>query len=119
MTFKASGALFQQPIEKVKERLKEKFDPTKNYPQYDGVLNVPADQAYALAEYLMNGQPLGERREIPVQVSGWKRQSAGGAVYLSLQFAPHYKYEKSPDVSPAPTAAPAPAPTAVEDDLPF
>jgi hypothetical protein len=121
MTFKVSGALFQQPIEKVKERLKEKFDATKNYPQYDGILNVPADQAYALAEYLMNGKPVGDRQEIPVQISGWKRQSSAGAPYLSLQFGPHYKYEVNADVAPAPAAAAAaPASAAVtEDELPF
>jgi hypothetical protein len=121
MTFKVNGALFQQTAEKLKERLKDKFDASKNYPQYDGILNVPADQAYLLAQYLMEGQPVGDRQEIPVQISGWKKQSGSGQAYLSLQFAPHYKYEKSADVAPAPAAAPAqPAPAALADsDFPF
>jgi hypothetical protein len=114
MTFKASGALFQQPIEKIKARLKERFDPSKNYPQYDGVLNVPADQAYELAQYLMNGSPVGDRQEIPIQVSGWKRESANG-VYLSLQLGPHYKYESNATQA----AAAAPSRAVGDDEMPF
>jgi len=123
MSFKVSGALFQQPIEKVKQRLKERFDPDKNYPQYDGVLNVPADQAFELAKYLMEGKPVGDRQEIPVQISGWKRQSQGGQPYLSLQFGPHYKYEAvaaDATVASAKSLATATSGTVIdEDDIPF
>ena len=45
----------------MKARMKDKFDPSKNYPTVDGVINIPADQAYALAEYIMQGKPIGER----------------------------------------------------------
>jgi len=117
MTFKVNGALFQQSAEKIKERLKEKFDPSKNYPQYDGILNVPADQAYALAQYLMEGVPVGDRQEIPVQISGWKKQSGAGQPYLSLQFGPHYKYEKQAVAAPAAVATPAAAAPSAFDDL--
>lgn len=93
--FAINGALFPQDPNALKERLGERFDPSKNYPQLEGVLNIPADAAYAFAEYVMQGKPIGDRQEIPVAISGWKRKSAAGKAYLSLSFKPHYKYEKS------------------------
>lgn len=107
MTFTASGALFQQTAEQLQQRLGERYDASKNYPNYDGILNVPADQAYALAQYLMNGQPIGERQEIPIRISGWRKQSQAGKPYLSLSFKPDSRVQQA-----APATAPAPAPVA-------
>lgn len=103
MTFTASGALFQQTAEQLQQRLGDRYDASKNYPQYDGIMNIPADQAYALAQYLMNGQPIGERQEIPVRISGWKKQSNAGKPYLSLSFKPDSRVQQV-------ASAPAPAP---------
>jgi len=94
-SFSVNGALFNQPIEEVKKRMGDRFDSQKSYPQYEGVVNISASQAYQLAEYIMQGKPLGERNEIPLAISGWKKQSASGKTYLSLSFKPHYKYEKN------------------------
>lgn len=139
MTFTASGALFQQTAEQLQQRLGDRYDASKNYPQYDGIMNIPADQAYALAQYLMNGQPIGERQEIPIRISGWKKQSQAGKPYLSLSFKPDSRVQQA---APAPVAPPVPAPVAappavvqqaaqqvatafngvvssIEDDLPF
>lgn len=136
MTFTASGALFQQTAEQLQQRLGDRYDASKNYPQYDGIMNIPADQAYALAQYLMNGQPIGERQEIPVRISGWKKQLNAGKPYLSLSFKPDSRVQQ---VAPAPAPAPvvaAPPPvvqqaaqqvatafngvvSTVEDELPF
>ncbi len=107
MTFTASGALFQQTAEQLQQRLGDRYDATKNYPQYDGIMNIPADQAYALAQYLMNGQPIGERQEIPIRISGWKKQSQAGKPYLSLSFKPDSRVQQA---APAPVVTPAPAP---------
>jgi len=107
LTFTASGALFQQTAEQLQQRLGERYDASKNYPNYDGILNVPADQAYALAQYLMNGQPIGERQEIPIRISGWRKQSQAGKPYLSLSFKPDSRVQQA-----APAVAPAPAPVA-------
>lgn len=109
MTFTASGALFQQTAEQLQQRLGDRYDASKNYPQYDGIMNIPADQAYALAQYLMNGQPIGERQEIPVRISGWKKQSNAGKPYLSLSFKPDSRVQQA---APAPVAPPAPTPVA-------
>ncbi len=105
MTFTASGALFQQTAEQLQQRLGDRYDASKNYPQYDGIMNIPADQAYALAQYLMNGQPIGERQEIPVRISGWKKQSNAGKPYLSLSFKPDSRVQQ---VAPAPAVATPP-----------
>lgn len=110
MTFTASGALFQQTAEQLQQRLGDRYDATKNYPQYDGIMNIPADQAYALAQYLMNGQPIGERQEIPIRISGWKKQSQAGKPYLSLSFKPDSRVQQA---APAPVVTPAPAPAPV------
>jgi len=93
--FSVNGALFPQSADDLKKRLGDRFDSSKNYPQLDGVLNIPADAAYAFAEYVMQGKPIGDRQEIPIAISGWKRTSASGKTYLSLSFKPHYKYEKA------------------------
>jgi len=103
LTFNASGALFQQTAEQLQQRLGERYDASKNYPNYDGILNVPADQAYALAQYLMNAQPIGERNEIPIRISGWRKQSNAGKPYLSLSFKPDSRVQQA---APAPAAAP-------------
>ena len=132
MTFTASGALFQQTAEQLQQRLGDRYDASKNYPQYDGIMNIPADQAYALAQYLMNGQPIGDRQEIPIRISGWKKQSQAGKPYLSLSFKPDSRVQQA---TPAPAVA-APPPvvqqaaqqvatafngvvSTIEDDLPF
>jgi hypothetical protein len=106
LTFTASGALFQQTAEQLQQRLGDRYDASKNYPQYDGIMNIPADQAYALAQYLMNGQPIGERQELPIRISGWKKQSQAGKPYLSLSFKPDSRVQQA---APAPVAPPAPA----------
>lgn len=94
-SFSVNGALFPQSAEDMKARMKDKFDPSKSYPTAEGVINIPADQACQLAEYIMQGKPIGERNEIPLAISGWKKQSASGKTYISLSFKPHYKYEKN------------------------
>ena len=94
-SFSVNGALFPQTAEDMKARLKDKFNPQTQYPSCEGVVNIPATVAYQLAEYIMQGKPLGERNEIPLAISGWKRQSASGKNYISLSFKPHYKYEKN------------------------
>jgi hypothetical protein len=124
--FAVNGALFSQSADDMKKRMKDRYDPSKNYPQYDGVMNIPADVAYALAEYIMQGKPVGDRNEIPIAISGWKKTSSNGKAYLSLSFKPHYKYEKS-ETAPTSGEAVAGAATSlaaatggeVVDDFPF
>lgn len=99
-SFSVNGALFPQTADDMKARMKEKYDPSKNYPTADGVVNIPADQAFALADYILQGKP-NDRNEIPLAISGWKKTAGSGKEYISLSFKPHYKYEKNVEGSKA------------------
>lgn len=108
MTFKANGALFRNTEEKLRARLKDRFDPSKNYPMYDGLISVPADQAYAMAKYLMDASP-NERDQIPMRISGWRKEPAsGGDAYVSMAIEPDYKTQKAIEEAKA-VSAPAAA----------
>ena len=73
-----------------------------------GVINVPADQAYAMAEYLMNAQP-DERGTILMRISGWRNEPKGGGdPYVSMAIEPDYKTQKAIEEAKA-TAVPAAA----------
>lgn len=114
MSFKANGALFRNTEEKLRARLGDRFDAEKNYPMYDGVISVPADQAYAMAAYLMNAQP-NDRGQIPMRISGWRKEPAGGGdAYISMAIEPDYKTQKAIDEAGA--AAPKAA-AAVDADV--
>jgi len=106
MTFSVNGALFKQSAADWQQRMGERYEAGKNYPEFDGVLNVPADQAYALAQYLMNAQPQGDRQEIPVRLSGWVNTASSGVKYLSIVAKPDYKVQKAiEEAAVAPAAA--------------
>lgn len=109
MSFKANGALFRQTPEQLQQRLGDRYDATKNYPEMDGVMNVTKEQAELLVHYLMNAEPQGERQEIPVRISGWTKVANSGKKYVSLQFQPDNKVLKQiQERNAAPAAAPAP-----------
>ena len=108
MSFKANGALFRQTPEQLQQRLGNRYDPSKNYPEMDGVMNVTREQALALAQYLTQAQPQGERQEIPVRISGWTKVASSGRKYVSLSFQPDNKVLKEIEER---NAAPAQPPT--------
>lgn len=128
MTFKANGALFRQTPEQLQQRLGDRYDPSKNYPEMDGVLNIAADQVHLLVQYLTNAEPQGERREIPVRISGWTKTANSGKKYVSLQFQPDSKVLKQIQERTAPKGNVASAANSmadafggsvVDEDLPF
>lgn len=127
MTFKANGALFRQTPDQLQQRLGDRYDPSKNYPEMDGVLNISADQVHLLVHYLTNAVPQGERQEIPVRISGWTKTANSGRKYVSLQFQPDNKVLKEIEGR---TARPAVAAAAqqvaatfggsvIDDEIPF
>jgi hypothetical protein len=128
MTFKANGALFRQTPEQLQQRMGDRYDPSKNYPEMDGVLNIAADQVHLLVQYLTSAEPQGERGEIPIRISGWAKTANSGKKYVSLQFQPDSKVLKQIQERTAPKTSVAAAATSVadafggsvvEDDLPF
>ena len=62
----------------------------------------------------MTGQPIGERQEIPIRISGWRKQSQAGKPYLSLSFKPDSRVQQAAPPAPAPAPAPAAAPPVVQ-----
>ena len=94
MTFKANGALFKNTPEKLQERFKDRYDPSRNYPAFDGVFSIKEEDRMEFASYVMNANP-NDRGEIPVKISGWTKQAASGQNYLSLAFEPDYKTMKA------------------------
>jgi hypothetical protein len=95
MTFKANGALFKNTPEKLQERFKDRYDPSRNYPAFDGVFSIKEEDRMAFASYVMNANP-NDRGEIPIKISGWTKQAASsGQNYLSLAFEPDYKTMKA------------------------
>lgn len=129
MTFKANGALFRQTPDQLQQRLGDRYDASKNYPEMDGVLNISVDQVHLLVHYLTNAVPQGERQEIPVRISGWTKTANSGKKYVSLQFQPDNKVLKEIEgrtARPAVTAAAQQVATTFggsviddESDLPF
>ena len=55
------------------------------------MLSIAADQVELLVHYLMNAVPSGDRQEVPVRISGWRKTANSGVQYLSLQFQPDLK----------------------------
>ena len=95
MTFKANGALFKNTPEKLQERFKDRYDPSRNYPSFDGVFSIKEEDRMAFASYVMNAGA-NDRGEISVKISGWTKQAASsGQNYLSLAFEPDYKTMKA------------------------
>ena len=127
MSFKANGALFRQTPEQLQQRLGDRYDPTTNYPEMDGVMNVTKEQVHELVQYLVNAEPQGERQEIPVRISGWTKTANSGKKYVSLQFQPDNKVLKQIEQRRAPAAASTAAQSVaqsfggqvIDDDIPF
>ena len=94
MTFKANGALFKNTPEKLQELYKDRYDPNRKYPGYDGVFSIKEEDRMAFANYVMNAAP-NDRGEIPVKISGWASTYGAGQTYLSLAFEPDFKTMKA------------------------
>ena len=98
MEFKFNSSLFKVSPDQHKEQKGDKYDPSKNYPNFEGTLSIPKGQLYALVEYLQYASGTELKHDsyiddavIPIKVAGWAKESASGKKYLSLQYAPNYK----------------------------
>jgi len=98
MEFKFNSSVFKVSAEQHKEQKGDKYDPGKNYPNFEGTLSIPKGQLYALVEYLQYASGTDLKHDsyiddvvIPIKVAGWAKESASGKKYLSLQYAPQYK----------------------------
>jgi hypothetical protein len=94
MSFKAKGAIFKNTPEKLQQRLGDRYDASKKYPDVDGVFGIKEEDRMAFASYIMNADP-NEKGEIPVRITGYNNTSQSGVKYLGLSIEPDYKTQKA------------------------
>ena len=98
MEFKLNASVFKNTPADQKRLYGDNYDPNKNYPAFSGTLPIPRSQILSLVEHLQyavrtelkHDEYLGEEF-VPIQVSGWTKESKTGKKYLSLQYTPDYK----------------------------
>ena len=94
MTFKIKGAIFKNSPEKLQQRLGDRYDASKKYPEVDGVFGIKEEDRMAFASYIMNAAP-NDKGEIPLRVNGYNNTSQGGVKYLGLSIEPDFKTLKA------------------------
>jgi len=94
MTFKIKGAIFKNTAEKLQQRLGDRYDASKKYPDVDGVFGIKEEDRMAFASYIMNAAP-NDKGEIPLRVNGYNNTSQGGVKYLGLSIEPDFKTLKA------------------------
>lgn len=96
MTFKSKGAIFKNTPEKLQQRLGDRYDAGKKYPDVDGVFGIKEEDRMAFASYIMNAAP-NDKGEIPVRITGYNNTSASGVKYLGITIEPDFKTQKAID----------------------
>ena len=114
MTFKIKGAIFKNTPEKLQQRLGERYDASKKYPDVDGVFGIKEEDRMAFASYIMNAAP-NDKGEIPLRVNGYNNTSQGGVKYLGLSIEPDFKTLKA--IEEAAPAVAVEVVAASQDDL--
>ena len=115
MTFKIKGAIFKNTAEKLQQRLGDRYDASKKYPEVDGVFGIKEEDRMALASYIMNAAP-NDKGEVPLRVTGYNNTSQGGVKYLGLSIEPDFKTLKAIEEA-APAAPPVQVVDVAQDDL--
>ena len=104
MTFKVKGAIFKNTPEKLQQRLGDRYDASKKYPDVDGVFGIKEEDRMAFASYIMNADA-NDKGEIPVRISGYNNTSQSGVKYLGLVFEQDFKTQKGIEEKMAATGA--------------
>ena len=94
MTFKTKGAIFKNTPEKLQQRLGDRYDASKKYPDVDGVFGIKDEDRMAFASYIMNAS-LNDKGEVPVRITGYNNTSQSGVKYLGLTIEPDFKTQKA------------------------
>jgi hypothetical protein len=115
MTFKIKGAIFKNTAEKLQQRLGDRYDVSKKYPEVDGVFGIKEEDRMAFASYIMNAAP-NDKGEVPLRVTGYNNTSQSGVKYLGLSIEPDFKTLKAIEEA-APAAAPVQVVDVSQDDL--
>jgi hypothetical protein len=95
MTFKIKGAIFKNTAEKLQQRLGDRYDASKKYPEVDGVFGIKEEDRMAFASYIMNAA-VNDKGEVPLRVNGYNNTSqSSGVKYLGLTIEPDFKTLKA------------------------
>ena len=95
MTFKIKGAIFKNTPEKLQQRLGDRYDASKKYPDVDGVFGIKEEDRIAFARYIMNAAQ-NDNGEVPLRVTGYNNTSqSSGVKYLGLTIEPDFKTLKA------------------------
>ncbi len=123
MTFKIKGAIFKNTAEKLQQRLGDRYDASKKYPEVDGVFGIKEEDRMAFARYIMNAA-VNDKGEVPLRVNGYNNTSqSSGVKYLGLTIEPDFKTLKAIEEALLAAVPPAAAPAncsvvpASQDDL--
>ena len=132
MEFKVNLALFKSTEESLKARYKEKYDPSKKYPQYSGNMQVTQMDIVKMVNYLQKAKPeatdYNPEGVVTVRAVGYINTSKSGLRYLSINLEPDYKTLKAIEeaemsgstTTPTPSSTTAPRTVDKEEDfIPF
>jgi len=96
--FTLKMAVFPQTSEDHKRMMKDRYDATKKYPEYGGVINVARGDIPALVKYLTHATPdyddYLKDEVVPLRVSGYMNTSKNDKKYLGLKISPDYKKQQ-------------------------
>ena len=99
MEFKVNLALFKSTEESLKARYKEKYDPSKKYPQYSGNMQLTEMDIIKMVTYLQKAKPeatdYNPEGVVTVRAVGYINTSKNGLQYLSINLEPDYKTLKT------------------------
>ncbi len=124
MDFKLNLALFKSTEESNKKFYGDKYDPSKNYPQYNGNIQLSEMDIIKLCTYLQKAKPKANDYHpegiVTVKAVGYVNTSKNGLQYLGISIEPDYKtlkeIEEADAGSPTPIKAAEDSP---EDFIPF
>ena len=132
MEFKVNLALFKSTEESLKARYKEKYDPSKKYPQYSGNMQVTQMDIVKMVNYLQKAKPeatdYNPEGVVTIRAVGYINTSKNGLQYLSINLEPDYKTLKAIEeaemsgstTTPTPSSTTAPRTVDKEEDfIPF
>jgi len=130
MDFKLNLALFKSTEESNKKFYGDKYDPSKNYPQYNGNIQLSEMDIIKLCTYLQKAKPKANDYHpegiVTVKAVGYINTSKNGLQYLGISLEPDYKTLKAIEeaemsggtVTPSNTTAPRTV-DKEEDFIPF
>ena len=128
MDFKLNLALFKSTEESNKKFYGDKYDPSKNYPQYNGNIQLSEMDIIKFVTYLQKAKPKANDYHpegvVTVKAVGYINTSKNGLQYLNINLEPDYKTlkeieESETDASPELKSSSEVQVLANDDFIPF